>query len=64
MTLDISPLRAEERTAWDPLARGYMDFYGHDKSSSDYDMAWSRLMRHDGIAGLGARIDTELIGTT
>ena len=62
MNLQISPLRADERTAWEPLARGYQDFYLSHKSSDDYDTAWSRLLRNDGVYGLGARVDTELVG--
>jgi GNAT superfamily N-acetyltransferase len=62
MTLHIAALLAHERSAWQPLARGYMDFYKTEKSSADYDTAWSRLLRQDGIHGLGARRDGELVG--
>jgi GNAT superfamily N-acetyltransferase len=62
MKLDIGPLRNEERDAWQPLAQGYMDFYKTQKTAEDFDTTWSRLMRQDGIRGLGARADGQLIG--
>ena len=60
--LDIGPLRADERAAWEPLASGYMGFYKTVKSAADYDTAWSRLLRQDGIHGLGARHEGRLVG--
>ena len=62
MSLSIAPLQAVDREAWQPLARGYMDFYKTEKSAEDDDTAWSRLLRQDGIHGLGARRDGELVG--
>ena len=62
MSLSIAPLQAVDREAWQPLARGYMDFYKTEESAEDDDTAWSRLLRQDGIHGLGARRDGELVG--
>ncbi len=62
MTLHVAPLQAHERGVWEPLARGYMDFYKTEKTAEDYDTAWSRLLRQDGIRGLGARRDGVLVG--
>ena len=62
MSLSIAPLQAVDREAWQPLARGYMDFYKTEKTVEDYDTAWSRLLNQDGIHGLGARRDGELVG--
>jgi GNAT superfamily N-acetyltransferase len=62
MTLQVAPLQAQERDAWEPLARGYMDFYKTVKTGEDYDTAWQRLLREDGIHGLGARRDGQLVG--
>ena len=39
-----------------------MDFYKTEKSAEDDDTAWSRLLNQDGIHGLGARRDGELVG--
>lgn len=62
MSLHIGPLRTEDRAAWEPLARGYMDFYKTVKTHADYDTTWSRLLRQDGIHGLGARHEGRLVG--
>ena len=62
MSLHIGPLRTEDRAAWEPLARGYMDFYKTVKTHADYDTTWSRLLRQDGIQGLGARHEGRLAG--
>ena len=60
--LQIGPLRANERTAWERLARAYKEFYQTPTSDAEFASAWKRLRAHDGVFGLGARVDGELIG--
>jgi GNAT superfamily N-acetyltransferase len=60
--LNISPLSPDDRAAWEVLARGYKAFYETAASDAEYDTAWRRLIANDGIAGLGARVDGELVG--
>jgi GNAT superfamily N-acetyltransferase len=62
MELHIAPLTAEDRPAWEVLARGYKAFYKTEIPPSEYDAAWERLQRGDEVLGLGARVDGELVG--
>ena len=43
--IDIRPLRLDERAAWEPLWKGYLDFYKTTVPKETYDATWSRL--HD-----------------
>ena len=63
-TLEVSPLRRVDRARWDVLARGYKTFYETRLSDAEYDHAWARLMRGEGIFGLGARLEGRLVGIT
>jgi GNAT superfamily N-acetyltransferase len=58
----IAPLQASDRAAWDVLARGYKAFY--QTPDADYDTAWRRLMAQDGIHGLAAHLNGEMVGFT
>ena len=50
MSLTIAPLQAHERSAWQLLARGYMDFYKTEKAAEDYDTACIGCQREaDGL---------------
>ena len=60
--MQSAPLTIADRAAWERLARGYKHFYGTPTSDAEFDVAWHRLLGHDGIFGLGARIDGELVG--
>ena len=51
MSIDITPLRPDDRQAWDVLARGYKHFYQTNPPDADYDMAWQRKMFDAGWAG-------------
>jgi GNAT superfamily N-acetyltransferase len=62
MTLYIAPLTADQREAWQPLARGYMTFYERTLPDADYDITWDRLLRNDGIHGLAATLDGRVVG--
>jgi GNAT superfamily N-acetyltransferase len=60
--MQIAPLAADDRAQWEALARGYKDFYATATSDAEYALAWQRLLAQDGVYGLGAKIDGELVG--
>ena len=63
MGVAIRPLRLDERAAWEPLWKGYLDFYQTSVPSEVYDTTWARL--HDPnepMALLGGTIDGKLLG--
>ncbi|MEO8386237.1 MAG: GNAT family N-acetyltransferase [Betaproteobacteria bacterium] len=64
MTSRIAPLRIEDHASWGVLARGYKTFYKTTLPDAEYDLAWQRLLANDGIFGLGATVDGQLIGFT
>jgi GNAT superfamily N-acetyltransferase len=43
--IEIRSLRLDERAAWAPLWRGYLDFYKTSLPEQTYDATWARL--HD-----------------
>ena len=60
--MQIAPLTAEDRDQWERLARGYKDFYKTPTTGAEFATAWQRLLAQDGIFGLGAMVDGELVG--
>jgi GNAT superfamily N-acetyltransferase len=60
--IEISPLSAADRQAWQPLAEGYNTFYERVLSDATYDRTWRRLMEGRELFGLGARFDGRLVG--
>jgi GNAT superfamily N-acetyltransferase len=58
----ISGLHADDRAPWEILARGYKEFYKTPTTDAEFDTAWNRLIRQDGIHGLGAKLDGRLVG--
>ena len=62
MSVQIRPLAAEDRPAWEVLARGYKAFYATPTSDAEYATAWHRLLSEDGVHGLGAFVDGKLVG--
>jgi GNAT superfamily N-acetyltransferase len=60
--MEIGALEPGDRPRWEILARGYKAFYKTPASDAEYDAAWNRLIRQDGIFGLGAKIDGGLVG--
>lgn len=62
-TIDVRPLRPDERAAWEPLWAGYLDFYETAVAPDVTDETWRRL--HDPTEPmhvLGAFIDGRLVG--
>jgi GNAT superfamily N-acetyltransferase len=60
--LQITPLRDDDRIAWQRLSRGYNDFYETVWPEEVYDRIWRRLLAGRGVFGLGARLEGRLVG--
>jgi len=65
--IEVGPLQAGDRSAWEGLARGYKEFYRDWIPDEAYEATWRRLQPHaephgTELSGLGARIDGRLIG--
>ena len=61
--IDIRPLRLDERADWEPLWRGYLDFYKTSVPQQTYDTTWARLHdAHEPMWLLGAYVDGKLLG--
>lgn len=64
MPVTTRSLRATDREAWLVLARGYKAFYETETSAAEFETAWQRLLGGDGVHGLGAFVDGQLVGFT
>jgi len=62
MPLEVRPLRSEDHEAWQVLARGYKEFYATPTTEAEFAAAWSRLVTQDGVRGLGAFAEGQLVG--
>jgi GNAT superfamily N-acetyltransferase len=65
--IEVGPLQAGDRSAWEGLARGYKAFYRDWIPDEAYEATWRRLRpgtepRGAELYGLGARLDGRLIG--
>jgi GNAT superfamily N-acetyltransferase len=63
MSIEIRPLRFDERADWEPLWKGYLDFYKTSVPKQTYDATWTRL--HDPAEPmwlLGAYANGKLLG--
>ena len=63
MSIDIRPLRLDERAEWELLWKGYLDFYKATVPKEVYDTTWARL--HDPKEPmwlLGATVDGRILG--
>ena len=58
----IRPLAAEDREAWEQLARGYKLFYKTETSAWEYEHAWRRLLARDRVFGLVAESGGAVVG--
>jgi GNAT superfamily N-acetyltransferase len=59
----IRPLRPDERAQWQPLWKGYLDFYKATVPPEVYDTIWARLHDPDEpMWVLGATVDGKLLG--
>ena len=60
--IEITPLRENDRQAWQPLAVGYNTFYERVMPDATYDHVWRRLMDAKELNGLAARLDGRVVG--
>jgi GNAT superfamily N-acetyltransferase len=59
----VRPVGANERADWEPLWRGYLDFYKTTVSRETYDVTWARLQDpKEPMFVLGAYVDGKLLG--
>ena len=63
-TLVIAPLQPADLSDWLPLAQAYKAFYNTPTSEAEYQQAWARLLAGQGLHGLGARVQGQLVGIT
>jgi GNAT superfamily N-acetyltransferase len=64
MLVDVRPLEDDDRAQWEVLARAYKAFYRTVLPDAAYAQTWQRLRLRDGIHGLGARVEGQLVGIT
>jgi GNAT superfamily N-acetyltransferase len=58
--VNIRPLRASDRKAWDALFHGYINFYEAKVPDEVIDVTWQRLLKQeDGLLGLVAVDDND-----
>jgi GNAT superfamily N-acetyltransferase len=58
--VNIRPLRASDRKAWEALFHGYINFYEAKVSNDVIDVVWQRLLKQeDGLVGLVAVDDND-----
>jgi len=62
MRVKIAPLKPEDRAGWEPLARGYKEFYKTPTTDAEYEAAWQRLMAREEVYGFAAFVDGKLVG--
>ena len=58
--IEITPLRENDRQAWQPLAVGYNTFYERVMPDATYDHVWRRLLEAKELHGLAAVSYTHL----
>jgi GNAT superfamily N-acetyltransferase len=59
----IRPVGIDEHAAWQPLWKGYLDFYKTSVPQEVYDTTWARLHDPSEPMGLlGAYVDGKLLG--
>jgi len=62
-TIAIKPVGAAERAGWEPLWRGYLDFYQTSMPRETYDATWARLQDPtEPMFVLGSYVDGKLVG--
>ena len=59
----VKPVGPSERTEWEPLWKGYLDFYETVLPAATYDATWARLQdAGEPMFVLGAYVDGRLAG--
>ena len=61
--MNVRRLQPDDRLAWEPLWRGYLEFYEHELDEATTDGTWARLSSDDtSVVGLGSFDGRELVG--
>jgi GNAT superfamily N-acetyltransferase len=60
--ISVSPLRPDDRDAWEELFRGYIAFYERSIPDEEYDRAWREFRHGSRMHALGARWHDRLVG--
>jgi GNAT superfamily N-acetyltransferase len=59
----VRPVGVDERAAWEPLWKGYLDFYKTSVPKEIYDATWARLNDpNEPMWLLGAYVEGKLLG--
>ena len=65
MTISVRPLKAEDKSRWLELWKGYLTFYETSLSDEQTELTWKRLMDSNyGVFGLMAEKDGAMVGIT
>ena len=65
MTISVRPLKAEDKSRWLELWKGYLTFYETSLSNEQTELTWKRLMDSSyGVFGLISEKDGAMVGIT
>lgn len=62
MTFAIRQIQQQDRAGWEPLARGYKEFYKTPTTDAEFDSTWRRLLEGIDIRALVAVDRDEIVG--
>src|SRR5690349_22992730 len=60
----IGKLTPADRSDWEALFRGYIEFYGRTEPDAMYETKWREFLDDTRVHALGARLDGRLVGIT
>lgn len=60
--MEFREIRESDRSAWDGLWAGYLEFYEQELSLEQTELTWSRFFNGYGLQGFVAELDGEVVG--